>query len=54
MPVGRITFECRVLTPMFIAGADGLTPEFRAPSLKGAMRFWWRAVQAEDGFKLDR
>lgn len=29
---------------MFLAGADGRTPELRAPSLKGAMRFWWRAV----------
>lgn len=39
-----ITFHCKVLTPMFLAGADGRTPELRAPSLKGAMRFWWRAV----------
>lgn len=29
---------------MFLAGADGRTPELRAPSIKGAMRFWWRAV----------
>jgi CRISPR-associated protein Cmr1 len=29
---------------MFLAGADGQTPELRAPSIKGAMRFWWRAV----------
>jgi len=28
---------------MFLAGADGVTPELRAPSIKGAMRFWWRA-----------
>jgi len=48
----QITFHCRVLTPMFIAGADGVTPELRAPSLKGAMRYWWRAVQAEGD--LDR
>lgn len=28
---------------MFSAGADGKAPELRASSLKGAMRFWWRA-----------
>jgi len=29
---------------MFLAGADGKTPELRPPSIKGAMRFWWRAM----------
>ncbi|MCB0613370.1 MAG: type III-B CRISPR module RAMP protein Cmr1 [Phaeodactylibacter sp.] len=41
--MATITFHCRVITPMFLAGADGRTPELRAPSIKGAMRFWWRA-----------
>ena len=40
----KITFECEVITPMFLAGADGVTPELRAPSIKGALRFWWRAL----------
>ena len=44
MRMERITFECEVITPMFLAGADGKTPELRAPSLKGLMRFWWRAL----------
>jgi len=39
-----LKFECEVVTPMFLAGADGITPELRAPSIKGAMRFWWRAM----------
>ena len=39
-----ITFECETITPMFLAGADGRTPELRPPSLKGLMRFWWRAM----------
>lgn len=30
-----------------MAGADNRTPELRAPSFKGVMRFWWRAVQVE-------
>jgi CRISPR-associated protein Cmr1 len=40
----KITFECEVITPMFLAGADGSTPELRPPSIKGALRFWWRAM----------
>ena len=39
-----ITFTCETITPMFLAGADGQTPELRAPSIKGALRFWWRAM----------
>lgn len=46
-----ITFHCRVITPMFLAGADGQTPELRAPSIKGAMRFWWRALNGHKGEK---
>jgi CRISPR-associated protein Cmr1 len=29
---------------MFLNGADGVIPELRAPSIKGALRFWWRAL----------
>ncbi|OQY03686.1 MAG: type III-B CRISPR module RAMP protein Cmr1 [Bacteroidetes bacterium 4572_117] len=39
-----ITFHCKTITPMFLSGADGKTPELRPPSIKGAMRFWWRAM----------
>jgi CRISPR-associated protein Cmr1 len=39
-----ITFNCEVITPMFLSGADGSTPELRPASIKGAMRFWWRAM----------
>lgn len=46
-----ITFECEVITPMFLAGADGSTPELRAPSIKGALRFWWRAMHGHLGLK---
>lgn len=39
-----ITFNCRFITPTFLGGADPKgTPELRGPSLKGALRFWWRA-----------
>ena len=40
----KITFECETITPMFLSGADGATPELRPPSIKGALRFWWRAM----------
>jgi CRISPR-associated protein Cmr1 len=39
-----ITFTCETITPMFLSGADQNTPELRPPSIKGALRFWWRAM----------
>jgi CRISPR-associated protein Cmr1 len=39
-----IIFTCETITPMFLNGANGDNPELRAPSIKGAMRFWWRAI----------
>ena len=39
-----ITFTCEVITPMFLAGADDSSPELRPASIKGALRFWWRAM----------
>ncbi len=39
------TFECEVLTPLFLGGAEARgKPELRAPSLRGAMRYWYRAL----------
>jgi len=34
----------KVVTPMFISGADQDNAELRLPSIKGALRFWWRAL----------
>lgn len=34
-----------------MAGADGVTPELRAPSIKGALRFWWRAMNGHKDLK---
>ncbi|ACF13406.1 CRISPR-associated RAMP protein, Cmr1 family [Chloroherpeton thalassium ATCC 35110] len=42
--MNSITFKCEIITPMFLAGADGATPEIRPQSIKGALRFWWRAL----------
>lgn len=46
-----IIVETEVVTPMFLSGADGNSAELRAPSIKGLMRFWWRALQAEGEIK---
>lgn len=42
-----LQFDCEVITPMFLAGADGVTPELRPASIKGALRFWWRALHGD-------
>lgn len=36
-------FECDVVTPLFLGGADPKKAELRVPPIKAAMRFWWRA-----------
>jgi CRISPR-associated protein Cmr1 len=35
--------DVEVVTPMFLGGSDVNEAELRAPSLKGMLRFWWRA-----------
>ncbi len=39
-----VTFNLRALTPVFIAGADQSRAELRAPSFRGLMRYWLRAL----------
>jgi len=48
----QVRFSCQTITPMCLSGADGNTPEFRVPSLKGSLRFWWRAAQAQPNTQL--
>lgn len=43
----KIEATFRVVTPMFISGADQSRAELRLPSIKGALRFWWRALAWE-------
>lgn len=38
------TYRLEVVTPMFLGGADGASAELRAQSIKGVLRFWWRAL----------
>jgi len=41
-------YECEVVTPLFLGGADPQKAELRAPPIKAAMRFWWRAMHPKD------
>ena len=41
----ELTATYRIVTPMFLGGADQRCDgSLRAPSVKGALRFWWRAL----------
>lgn len=40
----KIEFECKVITPMFLAGADQKRCELRTASLRGELRWWLRAL----------
>ncbi len=40
----EVTFTLRTLTPLFLAGADQTKAEIRAPSFRGDMRYWQRAL----------
>ncbi|MGH8498283.1 MAG: type III-B CRISPR module RAMP protein Cmr1, partial [Methylococcales bacterium] len=43
--MNEITATYRIVTPMFIGNADQTTDDrIRPPSVKGALRFWWRAL----------
>ncbi|MGQ0794199.1 MAG: type III-B CRISPR module RAMP protein Cmr1 [Deltaproteobacteria bacterium] len=41
--MNKASFELEVVTPLFLGDADG-KPELRPPSIRGAMRFWFRAM----------
>ncbi|MEM6807146.1 MAG: type III-B CRISPR module RAMP protein Cmr1, partial [Bacteroidota bacterium] len=43
----RITFHCKLISPLFLAGAKPeKRSELRSTSFKGALAFWWRAMKA--------
>lgn len=49
----KLDFQCEVITPMFISGANPEEVELRAPSIKGALRFWWRALYGQQFSSLE-
>ena len=40
----KLEIQCEIITPLLLHGANKQNAELRAPSIKGAMRFWWRAI----------
>ncbi len=45
MAPDKITATFEIVTPLFLGGADPASAaELRSPSIKGAFRFWWRAL----------
>lgn len=45
-----LPFTLKFVTPAYLGGSDNLKQaEFRLPSLKGVLRYWWRQFQSQDG-----
>ena len=42
--MSSVEFDLEVVTPMFLGGANNTEAELRVPSIKGMLRFWWRAA----------
>ncbi|MGX2040915.1 type III-B CRISPR module RAMP protein Cmr1 [Methylocaldum sp. MU1018] len=42
--MNTLTATYRIVTPMFLGDAEQNATEIRPPSVKGALRFWWRAL----------
>ena len=40
----ELELTLQTVTPLLLAGANNQMPEIRAPALRGAMRYWWRAT----------
>lgn len=47
----KILLKCKTITPMFMAGADKKGVELRPSEFKGMMRWWWRAIKAENNIE---
>lgn len=42
--IDRLSVDLEIVTPLFLGGANPQgPPELRPPSVRGALRFWWRA-----------
>lgn len=52
--IKKIIFEIETITPMFLSGADQSKAELRSASIKGLLRWWWRALQAESNLEILR
>lgn len=44
----EITKKLTFITPALLAGTDHANPELRVPSIRGALRWWFRVLSTED------
>ena len=44
MPPARLRAEFEIVTPMFLGGAEHEASRIRGTAVKGALAFWWRAL----------
>lgn len=50
----KLTVTLKTVTPMFLGGANpNDTAELRAPSIKVALMFWYRAIDQEYNQKVN-
>ncbi len=49
-----IKLEIETITPMFLSGAEQGSAELRAPSIKGLLRYWWRALHPTSNIEILR
>jgi CRISPR-associated protein Cmr1 len=42
--MNELEAKFRIVTPLFMSGSDRFRAELRVPSIKGVLRFWWRAL----------
>ena len=48
----KAIFDCEVITPMFLAGADQKRAELRIPSIIGGLRYWLRTQHVTNSHQL--
>ncbi len=42
-----IVKKCNIISPLLLHGEDTNVAELRPPSIKGVIRFWWRAIHGD-------
>ncbi len=47
----QVDFRIKILTPLYMFGADQNWLELREASFKGMIRFWWRALKCCDNYE---
>jgi len=52
--MAQLEFTLRVVSPMFLNGADTRQPEMRAASVRGQLRYWLRAILGAQTDDLNR